>query len=432
MTATTLGDALQREVPPATVHPAAETDAIAGVQPRAVVRPDEVEQVATLLRLAAAHGWAVAPRGGGTLLDLGNPPERLDIVLDMTALDRVLDYQPDDMTVTAQAGATLASVRRVLAERNQVLPLDAPLPERATVGGTLAANISGPRRLRFGTARDVVIGMQFATPRGGLARSGGKVVKNVAGYDLSKLHVGGLGTAGVITEATFKLQPAPAEQAAQYAEFASFEHALSAARTLLRSQLFPAALELWNQPPSGPHSASWSLIVLFQGVRPAVSRACAETESLCSAAGMTGVAWEDGEAARGRVDSYRDIGRTSGLQAALITRASTLPSEVERVIRPLLAEANRTTRIVVQPAAGSVRALWESIAPDRVAPLVQSLRAQWMSFGGTLTIERAPHGSLAGVDVWGLEGGDLALMRRLKEVYDPDCVLNPGRFVAGI
>ena len=432
MTATTLVDALRRELPAAAVHDATEGDAITGVQPRVVVRPDEVEQVATLLRLAATHGWAVAPRGGGTLLDLGNPPARLDIVLDMTALDRVLDYQPDDMTVTAQAGATLASVSRALAERNQVLPLDAPLPARATVGGALAADVTGPRRLRFGTARDVVIGMQFATPRDGLARSGGKVVKNVAGYDLAKLHIGGLGTAGVITEATFKLQPAPAAQASLVADFPRYEQALAAARAVLRSQIFPAALEVWNNPPSGPHPASWLLMALVQGVREAVSRAAAEVNAICEAAGSAGAGQQTDDEARRGHDLCRDLGRTAGTEAVLILRASTLPSEVEQVTLPLLAETNRTTRIIVRPATGSVLALWEKIAPERIAPFVRSLRSQLSAIGGTLTVERAPLGSLAGIDAWGLEGGDLALMRRLKEVYDPDRVLNPGRFVAGL
>src|SRR5579885_3299747 len=191
MTALAIADRLHAALPGADVLVGAELNrfAMAGLLPQAAVRPRSAEQVAALLRLGGEHGWAVAPVGGGTMLELGNPPARLDLAIDLSALAAVVDYQPDDLTLTVQAGITLARIGRLLAEHGQMLPLDVPLPERATIGGALACDTAGPLALRFGTARDLVIGMQAALPQHGLARSGGKVVKNVAGYDLVKVHI---------------------------------------------------------------------------------------------------------------------------------------------------------------------------------------------------------------------------------------------------
>jgi glycolate oxidase FAD binding subunit len=340
---------------------------------------------------------------------------------------------------------TLAALATLLAERGQVLPLNAPLPERATVGGTIAANIAGPLRLRFGTARDAVIGLQFATPTGGLARSGGRVVKNVAGYDLGKLHVGGLGTAGLITEATFKLQPAPAARAGVVASFATLDAASNAAREILHSKLFPAALDLLNgqaargvmpsQAAAGASAGGWRLAALALGEPAAVERAARDIIAHCAAAGASDAGEMDAPACEQLFSELRDYGRAEATRADLILRAAVLPSEVSRAVL-ILEQAGR--RLGAEPAliarqfAGIALGFWREPDLANCADAITEARRSLGRFEGTLVVERAALGVCKDVDCWGMDGADLPLMRRLKESYDPAHVLNPGRFAGSI
>src|SRR6266508_1269310 len=212
MTATDLLDDLRQAAPNARLLTGGGTDGyeIDELRPSAVALPADVEEVAALLRLASARGWAVAPRGGGTMIEQGNPPARLDLVLDLTRLDHVIEHRPRDLTVTVAAGITVGALQEELAKQGQMLALDPPLAGRATVGGVLAGNAWGPRRQRYGTARDLLIGSRTVLADGTRVRSGGKVVKNVAGYDLNRLFIGSAGTLAVLVEATFKVVPIPA------------------------------------------------------------------------------------------------------------------------------------------------------------------------------------------------------------------------------
>ena len=440
-----IADLLSDAVPDARVLTGNSSDgyAIGAMRPAAVVQVRSAEQVATTLALANERGWAVAPRGGGTMLDLGNPIARLDVVLDLSGIDAVVDYQPDDLTVTVQAGVTIGTINRLLVERGQMLPLDVPLPESATIGGALATNAHGSRRLRYGTARDLVIGMQAALPMSGLARSGGKVVKNVAGFDLAKLHIGGLGTAGVITEVTFKLWPVPAESAGLVAAFDGYQAAHDSARGLVTGQLFPAAVVL-----VGPASADglkhrwtgeasrgqWLVAVLLLGVHTAVRRQVRDISDLCTRAGSTEISVLDAAECDRLFSRIRDHGRGVDDPANLILRADVLPSDTARAIRTIEdRSASLGTRgdIIAHAGHGVIRAFWPSAPAHAIPDAIRSIRSELAPFGG-LVVERAPEGSLAGVDAWGVEGTDLELMRRLKLAYDASGILNPGRFAGGI
>jgi len=442
MTAAPIADLLRDALPEATVLTDDGVDGyeVSGLRPAAVVHVNTPEQVAVVLNLAGEQGWAVAPRGGGTMLDLGNPLARLDLVLDLSGLDTVIDYQPDDLTLTVQAGITVAAVERLLEQRGQMLALDVPLPERATVGGALATNAFGPRRLRYGTARDLVIGMKAALPSEGLVRSGGKVVKNVAGFDLAKLHIGGLGTAGVITEVTFKLWPAPPARGALVAVFGSCEAAFAAARELLRSQLFPAAVELAGPPASerllpatGAEATpgGWLLAILFLGVAEAVRRQTRAATDVCTGTGSAGVATFEQPQDQRPFDRVRDYGRSAEHPTNLILRANVLPADTAKAIRIIedaVGPLGSPAGIIAQPGSGVVRAHWPAAPADAVAETVRRLRDALRPLGG-LMVERAPAGSLGNLDAWGLNGPDLALMRKLKQTYDSAGILNPGRYV---
>src|SRR5579871_4081952 len=193
------------------IRPATSDDRVAGKQPQLIVAPGDEQQIAQILKAANDAGLAVIPRGGGTKLAWGNPPQRADVILSTARLNAIVEHAHSDLTVTVEAGCTLKQLGETLAKQNQRLALDGLWPTRATVGGILSTNDSGALRLRFGSLRDLVIGATIALADGTLAKSGGKVVKNVAGYDLPKLVTGALGTLGVITQATFRLHPMPKE-----------------------------------------------------------------------------------------------------------------------------------------------------------------------------------------------------------------------------
>src|ERR1700746_3081087 len=191
------------------VRTAGESDAVAGAQPSLVVEPGSEQELAKVLELANGAGLAVIPRGGGTKLEWGNRPERADVILSMARLNRVIEHAWADLTVSVEAGCTFQRLQNTLSQHGQRIAVDPLWPERATIGGILSTNDSGTLRIRYGGLRDLIIGVTIALPDGTLASSGGKVVKNVAGYDLPKLVTGALGTLGIITRAIFRLHPLP-------------------------------------------------------------------------------------------------------------------------------------------------------------------------------------------------------------------------------
>src|SRR6516225_3828654 len=191
------------------LHSAATGDSVAGVQPQAVFEPDSEKELAEVLRCADTAGLGVVPRGGGTKIGWGNPPVRANLILSTTRLNRVIEHAWADLTVSVESGCTIQKLQGTLAQHGQRIAVDPLWPERATIGGILSTNDSGSLRIRYGALRDLVIGVTIALPDGTLASSGGKVVKNVAGYDLPKLAIGALGTLGVITRANFRLHPLP-------------------------------------------------------------------------------------------------------------------------------------------------------------------------------------------------------------------------------
>src|SRR5712691_1140 len=218
--------------------------AVDGLLPRFAVIPETVEQVSQTVALANQQGFTLLTRGGGSRLNLGGIPERCEILLETTKLTRLLEHEAPDLTCHVEAGITLAALQAQLATKGQWLALDPPNAQQATIGGILASNASGPKRLRYGAARDVVIGLHVVQASGEIARSGGRVVKNVAGYDLNKLYIGSLGTLGIIVEANLKLQPLPISERTLLLTYANVNDAMQTVMALLGSLLTPSAIEL--------------------------------------------------------------------------------------------------------------------------------------------------------------------------------------------
>ncbi len=391
-------------------------DAVDGIVPTAVIEPETVDDVVELLRGAAGSGLSVVPRGAGTKLGWGNPPRSLDLVLDVRRLDRVLEYNPGDLVVRAQAGRTLAALQEQLAEKGQVLALDPP--ERgATLGGVVAANASGPRRLRYGTVRDLIIGVTVVLADGTLAHAGGKVVKNVAGYDLGKLFTGSLGTLGVLVEVIFRLHPLAAFTRTVQLPYDGAPAAAELVSSILHSPLVPSALELVR-----PRGGDGQLAVLFEGVEPAVAAQVEATRGLCAGATVS-----DGVPAGFGAHPFGagDVGvKISAEPAALPAVLQALDTVGQEHALPAGIRAHAGT--------GVLWAGWPAAPPATVAAAVEQLRAAMARYDGSVVVVAAPAEVKARLDVWGPVGDALPLMRRVKERFDPDGRLGPGRFVGGI
>ena len=228
---------LSAVVGPEHLRPATPEDAVEAVQPTGVIAPGTAQEVAQVLRYCNSAGLTIIPRGGGTQLGLGNRPSRADFILSLERLNRVIEHAWGDMTVTVEAGCTIDKLQGVLREHGQQLAADPMQPERATVGGVLATAESGTLRIRYGAIRDLVLGVEMALPDGSVIKAGGKVVKNVAGYDLTKLAIGSLGTLGVITRAVFRLHPVPVATASYVATLPTASEASKLVLAILDSHL---------------------------------------------------------------------------------------------------------------------------------------------------------------------------------------------------
>ncbi|MEU2200249.1 FAD-binding oxidoreductase [Isoptericola sp. NPDC019482] len=391
-------------------------DTIGGVLPQFVVRPGSVAAVAAVVREAARQDLVTVPRGGGTALGWGAPPERVDLVLDTTGLDRLIEHEAGDLVVVAQAGLSVSELTDRVGTADQELVLDLP-PDRvaagSTIGGALSVGYTGPRRLQRLALRDRVLGTTVVLADGTVARSGGKVVKNVAGYDLAKLMTGAYGTLGVVVQAAFRLHPVRPGRAVVTRNGTMVDVA-AAARAVVASQLAPAAVEL----DRGAGRDEATLAVLFEGIQDAVQgRARA-------AATLVGGEIED------ELPEW-----WAGVPAGAVTAKATATLTGVGSLLAAARDAEQVGGVGVAVRGSAMGALLVGIeAPDpaTAAATVARLRAASPTpADGTVTVLAAPADVRAGLDVWGPVPG-LDLMRSIKARLDPGRRLSPGRFVGGI
>lgn len=407
--------------------------AVDGIAPRWVVRPETLEHVSRVLALAWDAGLAVVPRGAGTTQDLGAPPSRVDVVLDLRALDQVVEYNPDDLTITVQAGVRAAAVAARLTARRQFLALD-PLGARdRTLGGIAATNASGPRRLRYGTMRDLLLGVRFVQADGVVTWGGAKVVKSVSGYDVPKLMVGALGTLGVIGEMTLRLHPLPDAEQTWLVPCRDAAAAQDLVLSLLDSTVQPSRVELLNAPAlaaCGVPGSAAAVAVSIATVEAAIRAQGDALGGLARAAGSTA-----GLVGEGFWDRYDEaMAPGDGVRLAVATLASKVAETVAAIERAVAAALAGAAPVIGGCAPlGSLRAAVPSAEPARVVAIVERVRAALAPGGGGVTIQRAPREVRLAVDPWGpVEPGAFALMQALKEEFDAKRVLNPGRFVGGL
>ena len=418
--------------------------AVDGLIPRAVIRPESREAVAEVLAWANAEGLKVSPRGGGTQAALGNAAAGLDIVLDLTRLDRLLDYEPADLTATVEAGITLQAFQRELAQGGKMAGLEAPLRDRATVGGIISVNTSGPLRRSYGLPRDSLIGIAVVGPDGSETRAGGRVVKNVTGYDLNKLYAGSLGSLGVIVEASFKLATLPAESGAVTGGFVSIDAAAAAAGDLLHQVYGPHGVHVVNAPaarclgidPDGLESTIGAVVIAYAfGQARAVQRVLSQSAQLLREHGGPEVSVLPRSEASELLREHTDLGWRPDDMPSLSVKLNLPPASVAAALSrlPKLAGPEQPA-ILADPGFGTVRMLWREGDDDaeKDEETVRSLREMAVSLGGSAVVEHCPVELKTRIDVWGDFPNEVEIMRRIKRNLDSRGTLNPGRVMGKI
>ena len=432
-----------------------------GYTPKAVVLPASVQEMQGVLQFAAKQGLSVMPAGAGTKLGIGNLPEKVDIVLATTHLNRVVEYEPADLTVTVEAGIRLADLQTELAKHRQYLAMNPPYANRCTIGGIVATNTSGPIRLRHGTARNQVLGLRVVRADGTVVKSGGKVVKNVAGYDLNKLYIGAFGTLGVITEVTLKLSPIPVQQALLTADFQHVQGAVDTGLRIVGSQTLPMFVNLLVDAESTQLGVSKSLtqveltrhhretkwndaqdsivkklVVGFGGDPETVSWQLTQAQGIMeqnAAIGVTVIEDESRQHLEGTIQEFPADNRNTEIVIAKLNLKRTDISKIASQI----ADADWACDVQMMALLGSgVLYLAIPVASDTdfqtLADALTQLRQSVMRVQGNLIVETAPPELKQHIDVWGSVEGTLRLMKQIKAKFDPEGLLNPGRFVSSI
>ncbi|HZD39637.1 MAG TPA: FAD-binding oxidoreductase, partial [Terriglobales bacterium] len=376
-------------------------------------------EIAASLRICYEAEATVIPQGSGTAMSIGNPPRRADVVIVLSKFNRLIEHDAANLTASVQSGATLSAVQAALRGQKQFVPFDPPFANRATFGAIVAANLNGPRRNGYGSVRDLVIGAKVTLASGEEIKAGGKVVKNVAGYDLCKLFVGSLGTLGIITEITFRVTPI-LESSAALVAVGELTQAERFSAALLGSALLPVGVYLFHEHDR----KDWSVAVGWEGFEDTVARQLRESAVLASDAGLENAILRDEE------------------QSDLWLQLSDLPLAGERVVYRVTlpraavfdflkaAQHGPPLKIAADAALGTI---WLVCAAKSASLELFPRLTEWArARRGHAVIFAAPAELKLAVDVWGPSPSTLSLMREVKRQFDPKGLLNPGRFVGAI
>lgn len=391
------------------------TYALAGVVPAVVARPADGEALRACVAAIGARGGTLVALGQGAHRALGHAPARYDVALSCARLDRLRAYTPADMTVTVEAGMTVAALARVLDAEGQWLPLDPPLPDRTTIGGLVAADLGGALCASQGRVRDFVIGIAAVTAAGRLVHGGGTVVKNVAGYDLMKLLIGSLGTLAVVTEVTLKVRPRPPVRRCVVLDAGNVSRGLALAATLAAVDALALTFVV---------GAEARLVLVLGGVDEDVAVARAAVAAGAPDAAVVLDVPVDDPAARALLADVRDFVRTA--PGEIVARVTSLPTRTPALAAAL---ASGASRMQVDPRAGRTTL---TLATTEPVPAIAALVAIAAAHDAQLVLERWPEALAGEVEVWRPLPAALPLMRRMKDTLDPQATLAPGRFVGRI
>ena len=393
------------------------------LSPGVIIRPGSSEEVSACMRVCAEHDAAVVPAGRMTWLECGNPLRRVDVVLSLDRMRRILEYSPPDLTATVQSGATLTAFNMSTAPERQWLPLDPPGFKDASLGAIGACNSSGALRFGFGTPRDYVIGLKLVHPDGTESKSGGKVVKNVAGYDLNKLYIGSYGTLAIITELTFKLRPLPDSSSTVLITSQDRPALFQFAKQLLSAGLQPASMFLTHRlfkssPSNWPDDV---LLTRFIDNEAAVEH---QVGWVVKAVDRNSRAIKPGDDQA--AEAWADI---ADFNAPLVIRLSVPIAAVQEVFEKTLSDQAGCVA-AADIGTGIIRLALDT--HGSAVEKVDQLRARAAAAGGTAMIEKAPTAVRLAADAWGSVGSTAEIMRSVKARFDPQSMLNPGKFVLGL
>jgi glycolate oxidase FAD binding subunit len=451
--------------------------AIDNVTPMAVLFPKNTQQVSEVVKSANLRNLAIVPRGGGSKISLGNPPKRLDLVLCITRMNHMLDVDTSNLTITVEAGVKFRDVQARLATEDDrcylpledlaiegdeficsdrshsgcFLPIDPPFSEKATMGGIVAANSNGPRRLLYNLLRDHMLGVRFVTPNGDIVGAGGKTVKNVSGYDISKLMIGSIGTLGIICEMTFKLLPLPEQMETLLFSFDTLSAACNLADRIMGSSLLPAAVEVMNgaaftnlKMDSVPNFApdGYVVAVALEAFEAAVERMTAEIQAMAAACGAkSDIRLQN----RAHLQFWLTVGSLDEALAAKYSRLIKAKlnyrisewKDIFEFTAHTLSQVNLEHAISADAGCGicSVNVLIDQNsdgAMDKAVEVMGKLLRLCRQAGGNLIIQYAPTEVKKRLSVWGELPFDFAVMKRIKEQVDPSDIMSPGRFVDGL
>jgi glycolate oxidase FAD binding subunit len=426
--------------------------ALEGKRPKVVVSPKAIDEVSKVVAHANQQHLTIVPMGNGTKMGMGGVPKKMDVVLLTGRLNRITDCDTDNLTLSVESGITLNEVQRRLSKEGKgyFLPLDPPFTDKATLGGIVATNSSGPKRLIYGTVRDLIIGAKAVFPNGDIVVSGGKTVKNVSGYDMCKLLIGSYGTLGIICEMTFKLLPLPEKEATLLFSFARLEEADGFAREVRGSQLIPSSIEILNAIAVQklqysmlmPSNGNYLVAIGLEGVAEAVDRQISEMSETGKKQGVLETVTLNSEKHHAFWIAIRDFSK--GLTKAypnlislksnfLISKCGEMIGSYEKITR----EAGVDSAFICHSGNGILYSylLVEKdfkSKTESLLELIEKLTAEAVKNEGNLVVESSPLSIKKKIDVWGKSRSDYRIVRRLKEEIDPEGILNPGRFIGGI
>jgi glycolate oxidase FAD binding subunit len=418
------GEAVSAELP------ALADQFVDGIEPAVLCSPEAPSQIAAALRICSEADAAVAPWGGGSAMMIGNPPRRIDVIIGLRRLNRLLEHDHANLTATVEAGVPVTALQESLAEHNQFLAVDPPFPTRATIGGVVAANLNGTRRMFYGSVRDLVIGVKVVLASGEQIKGGGKVVKNVAGYDMCKLFVGSLGTLGIITEVTLRMTPIP-ETAATLVLSGTLGVVRALVEQLSRTALLPARVAFLNHEANDLANLSrgdWAVAISAEGFEETVARHLSEVREITAKLNLRAEAMR-GDTHNQFWDQIRDLPLRPN---ALVYRFGVPRASLAELASAVQADrsAEFSQAMVSDALAGT---LWVvSTANRSAAERFSNFVTLARGYGGHVIVLGAPAILKQNVDVWGTPTPALPIMREIKRQFDPNNLLNPGRFVAAI
>lgn len=403
-----------------------------GVSVSEVVTVEKFDDVTDVIRAASASNQVVVPWGGGTHMGLGNVPTRLDLALNLTRLNQVVVYEPDDLTISVQAGCRIGDLHRLLGEHGQMLPFDVARSDDATVGGLYASAISGPRRFGYGAMRDLVIGITSVSPTGEISRGGGMVVKNVSGYDMMRLHYGALGSLGVVLQLNFKVLPAPRSTMTVVGRFEGLQQAFDAAMAVRESPLGPSAIVLLNQSAAieaGFPAAPWTILLRAEGPEQSVPR---QAERLVAALSPDAgeVSMLEGEQSAVAWPAVNRALSSEPVDEGLRLRLGEAPSKALGVIGAVQRLADERSLSLSLTADLGTGLVYAAIGgAESAANALSTIWEGAQSAATHATILAAPPEVKVGADVFGKLPAGFPVMQALKQQFDPSGILNRGRFV---